>query len=270
MSPCFGTTFTGVFALVSMEQLAWLVTTGLITGIELVTCTWLTLSSWWRHQMETFSALLTLCAGNSPGPGEFPAQRPVTQSFGVFFDLRLNEWLSKPPWGWWFETLSWSSWRQCNVMTKSLGGILILSQGHILLLADLWWSLPLGIKPSTTGRFFFFKMRFYFLMLFTECKKLSMNRSNAMHIMVSVVDTDGQVLWQQGSGVSWRSIWVISLWLGEDIWCRLSDSFLADVMALCRFGTKPSPRPLLTHCHLVAWKQTSVRFSLNCTDFHSR
>ena len=41
------------------------------------------------------SALLALCAGNSPVTGEFPAQRPVTQSFGVFFDLRLNRWLSK-------------------------------------------------------------------------------------------------------------------------------------------------------------------------------
>ena len=36
--------------------------------------------SWWRHQMETFSALLALCAGNSPVTGEFPTQRPVTQS----------------------------------------------------------------------------------------------------------------------------------------------------------------------------------------------
>ena len=27
---------------------------------------------WWRHQMETFSALLAICAGNSPVPGEFP------------------------------------------------------------------------------------------------------------------------------------------------------------------------------------------------------
>ena len=29
-------------------------------------------TSWWRHQMETFSALLAFCAGNSPVPGEFP------------------------------------------------------------------------------------------------------------------------------------------------------------------------------------------------------
>ena len=36
--------------------------------------------------METFSAQLAICAGNSPVPGEFPAQRPVTRSFDVFFE----------------------------------------------------------------------------------------------------------------------------------------------------------------------------------------
>ena len=30
---------------------------------------------WWRHQMETFSALLAICAGNSPFTGEFPAHK---------------------------------------------------------------------------------------------------------------------------------------------------------------------------------------------------
>ena len=50
--------------------------------------------AWRRHEMETFSALLAICTGNSPVTGEFPAQRPVTRSFGVFFDLRLNKWLS--------------------------------------------------------------------------------------------------------------------------------------------------------------------------------
>ena len=45
--------------------------------------------------MEPFSALLAIYAGNSPVPGEFPTQRPVTRSFGVFFDLRLNKRLSK-------------------------------------------------------------------------------------------------------------------------------------------------------------------------------
>ena len=64
--------------------------------------------------METFSVLLAPCAGNSPAPGEFPAQRPVTRSFDVFFDLRLNKRLSKQPWGWRFETPLCSLWRQCN------------------------------------------------------------------------------------------------------------------------------------------------------------
>ena len=41
--------------------------------------------------METFSALLAICAGNSPVTGDFPTQRPVTRGFDVFFDLRLNE-----------------------------------------------------------------------------------------------------------------------------------------------------------------------------------
>ena len=50
--------------------------------------------SWWRHQMETFSALLVIYAGNSPVTSEFPTQRSVTQSFDVFFDLCLNKWLS--------------------------------------------------------------------------------------------------------------------------------------------------------------------------------
>ena len=53
-----------------------------------------TCQSWWRHQMETFSTLLAICAGNSPVPGDFPTQRPVTRSFDVFFDLSLNKQLS--------------------------------------------------------------------------------------------------------------------------------------------------------------------------------
>ena len=71
-------------------------------------------NAWWRHPMETFSALLAICAGNSPVSGEFPAQRTVTRSFDVFFDLRLNKRLSKQQWGWWFETPAWSLWRHRN------------------------------------------------------------------------------------------------------------------------------------------------------------
>ena len=54
-----------------------------------------------------------LC-GEFTGPGEFPTQSPVTRSFDVSFDLRLYKRLSKQPWGWWFETLSWSLWRHTD------------------------------------------------------------------------------------------------------------------------------------------------------------
>ena len=47
-------------------------------------------SSWLSHQMEAFSVLLPFCARNSSVTGEFPRQRPVTRSFDVFFDLRLE------------------------------------------------------------------------------------------------------------------------------------------------------------------------------------
>ena len=64
------------------------------------------ISPWWRHQMETFSALRTICAGNSPVPGDFPTQRPVTRSFDVYFDLRPSKRFSKQSWGWCFMTSS--------------------------------------------------------------------------------------------------------------------------------------------------------------------
>ena len=70
--------------------------------------------TWWRHQMETFSALLALCARNSLVIGEFPSQRPVTQSFDALYYLRLNKRLGIQSWGWWFETPSRSLWRQRN------------------------------------------------------------------------------------------------------------------------------------------------------------
>ena len=61
-------------------------------------------SSWWSHQMETFSALLAICA--------------VTLSFDIFFDIRLNKRLSKQTWGCRFETQSGSLWRHCNELDQ--------------------------------------------------------------------------------------------------------------------------------------------------------
>ena len=41
--------------------------------------------------METFSALLALCEENPPVTGDFPSQKPITRSFDVLFDLRLDK-----------------------------------------------------------------------------------------------------------------------------------------------------------------------------------
>ena len=53
-------------------------------------------------------------SGEVTGLGEFPTQRPVTRSFDVFFDLRLNKRLSKQWWGLLYETLSRPLWRHRN------------------------------------------------------------------------------------------------------------------------------------------------------------
>ena len=61
-----------------------------------------------------FSAPLALYEGNSPVTSEFPSLRPVTRSFGVFFDQCLNKRLSTQSRRRWFETSSHSFWRLCN------------------------------------------------------------------------------------------------------------------------------------------------------------
>ena len=80
--------------------------------------------------METFSALLVICVGNSPVTGEFPTQKPVMRSFDVIFDLRVTKRLSKQSSGWWFETPSRSLWRHCNVHNPNLSSTLIDVWSH--------------------------------------------------------------------------------------------------------------------------------------------
>ena len=50
-------------------------------------------STRWRHQMETFSALLAICAGNSPVPVNSPhkGQWRGTLMFSLFY-ARINGW----------------------------------------------------------------------------------------------------------------------------------------------------------------------------------
>ena len=65
--------------------------------------------TWWRHQMETFSASLVICEGNPPVTGGIPSR-----GADVFFDVCPDKRLSKQTRCWWFETTKCSLWRHCN------------------------------------------------------------------------------------------------------------------------------------------------------------
>ena len=102
--------------------------------------------TWWHHQMETFSALLALCAGNSPVTGEFPLQRPVTWSFDVFFDLQLNKRLSKQSRCWWYEMPPCSLRPHCNDLGPLLLTGIIFDERNYFALIPAWKSNYINCK----------------------------------------------------------------------------------------------------------------------------
>ena len=85
--------------------------------------------------------------------GEFPAQRPVTRSFDVFCDLRLNKQLSKQCWGWWFETPSHPLWRHWNG-SAAHGSFLTLFSAWVSNSSIVWWhylSIPKRLHRWSLG-----------------------------------------------------------------------------------------------------------------------
>ena len=146
------------------DHFAWLCFVVVIWVMDVIVHPCPSFNAWWRHQMETFSALLAFCAGNSPVPGEFPAQSPVTRSFEVFFDLRPNKRLNKQSWGWWFETPSRPLWRHSNdfawlcfvVVIWMMDSWDLFTYGHVLLWLYGWWingtSSPMVFNSLVTGK----------------------------------------------------------------------------------------------------------------------
>ena len=110
---------------------------------------------WWRPQMETFFALLALCERNPPVTGEFPSQRPLTRSFDVFFDVRLNKWLNKQSRRRWFETPS----RHSQMHLKVGGDSWYLPIATLLLVLivrfSLKWFVSSGQNDDKQQRVFF-------------------------------------------------------------------------------------------------------------------
>ena len=107
------------------------------------------------HNMMTSSngnIFLAFCAENLPVTSEFPSPRPVTRSFGVFFDLHLNKRLSKQSRRWWFEMSLSSLWLHCNVSMEWLA--VLNPRDHFIL--SITSSIPkqfqfLSVLVATTG-----------------------------------------------------------------------------------------------------------------------
>ena len=140
---CIGFTF-GFVDLIGEKKCPW-------DCVPLFTC--LQTYSWWRHQMEIFSA------GNSPVTGEFPSQRAATRSFDVFFDLSLNERLNKQSWGWWFDTPTRPLWRHCNVTSPSMAG------------GDYWHLIKLSLNLGRLKKQYSFFCKFETRPFNPEAKK---------------------------------------------------------------------------------------------------
>ena len=79
--------------------------------------------------------------------GEFTGHRwnPRTKASDAelwcFFYLRLNKRLSKQSWGWWFETLSCSLWRHCNVFNGKKAWFSAVKDNLIPILYKLYTAL---------------------------------------------------------------------------------------------------------------------------------
>ena len=145
---------------------------------------------------------MALSAGISPVTGEFPSRRPVTRSFDIFFDLRLNKRLSKQSWGWWFEGPSRSLWRHCNDHVRCCICALTTSSKQ---------------EPS---------LSFY--------GAWCINSSILMFIKYNIY-TDLIGIWL------YTHIYTYILFVSGNTWCYRTGCFSAEIMACRRFDTKPLP-----------------------------
>ena len=93
--------------------------------------------------METYSVLLALYEGNSPVTGGFPSQRPVTRSFGVFFDLHLDKHLSKQSRHRWFESV--------QIRRQSISGALSGIQESLCIIGKTLQQISFSLNVQLIG-----------------------------------------------------------------------------------------------------------------------
>ena len=116
------------------------------------------MDEWWHptffiRNVTMTSLIWYIFRVTGPLRGEFagdrwiPLIKPVTRTFDIFFDLRLNKWLSKQSRSRWFETPSGSLWRHCNVIGCVTALISLESTCYVITIAS--WCL----KSPATGLF---------------------------------------------------------------------------------------------------------------------
>ena len=193
-------------------------------------------NSRWLHQMKTFSASLALCEMYPPEETRwFPSKRPVTRSFDVFFDLRLNKRLSKQSRHRWFETPSRSLWRHWNVYTESCTHVLQLtktSQKYMTCIFDFC------VISDLQNRFRYFDC-------FNSCSlemQCCAGPRFLQMVLVCMIILPSYFLCIIDS---FSALWPDDAYIRQRT--RLS---LVQLMACCLFGTKPSPEPMQAYFHL--------------------
>ena len=116
------------------------------------------ISSWWRHQMETFSALLALCAGNSPVTGTvmlheyFTDTRTITWYFQLLYLYLLEKCSSHREIGL-LNIPSSQDWVACGWIPKHYHSY---SWGSLCLFNNLWVNTMTNVQIK-----FFCSLKFY-------------------------------------------------------------------------------------------------------------
>ena len=181
--------------------------------------------------METFFTLLAICVGNSPVTGEFLVQRPVTRSFDVFFDLRLNQRFSKQSRGWWFETLPRPLWHHCNVLSEYCACL-------VYSVMDTQMKQRPSIRSysfmDTVDQIQAFICIWY---NFIHWKKNAVNRYPETISVINSLTTSGTYM------------------------CQCFASALVQLMACHLIGAKPLLEPMLTFCQFDPHEHNSIRFA---------
>ena len=175
------------------------------------------------HPKQKGSNMMTSSNGNifrvtGPLCGEFtdlrwnPLTKPVTRSFDVVFDLRLDKRLSKQSWGWWFETPSCSLWRHCNVIISHTARSpdntnqynKILNAAHMM---TSWhgnsFSIPFvnTLRPRQNGRHFPDDFKCFSWMKMYEFRLDQIMLGADLHTMVIYV------LILKYIDISWGNLW---------------------------------------------------------------